>query len=279
MQNRTPVICDRCRARGHAGEEPFAALRASLDFAPVPRKYRHDGWTPERQRAFIEALASTGSVKHAARAINMSPEGAYYLRRQPGAEEFAAAWKRALDHGGPLIEEAALERTIHGVPVPIFHGDRQVGERRVHNERLTMFMLQHRMPEKYGQGLRSGTKHPDTIAREQAQEIDEAREAEVIAVLDKLGAQYMRVVRAERAARREGDLSDAEFYARQMTHIELCLICGPEALILINRAFRRWMAERTWPRPEPAQPDEFMTRWVAELRAFALSEPEAEPQD
>lgn len=24
------------------------------DFAPVPRRYRHDGWTPERQKAFIE---------------------------------------------------------------------------------------------------------------------------------------------------------------------------------------------------------------------------------
>ena len=32
------------------------------DFDPVPRKYRHDGWTPERQKAFIAALADTGSV-------------------------------------------------------------------------------------------------------------------------------------------------------------------------------------------------------------------------
>jgi hypothetical protein len=29
------------------------------DFAPVPLRYRHDGWTPERQRGFIEALAAT----------------------------------------------------------------------------------------------------------------------------------------------------------------------------------------------------------------------------
>jgi hypothetical protein len=33
------------------------------DFAPVPRKYRFDGWTAERQRAFIAALAETGSVR------------------------------------------------------------------------------------------------------------------------------------------------------------------------------------------------------------------------
>lgn len=36
------------------------------EFAPVPRKYRHDGWTPERQKAFIEALADCGSVTRAA---------------------------------------------------------------------------------------------------------------------------------------------------------------------------------------------------------------------
>lgn len=36
------------------------------DFTPVPRRYRHDGWTPERQKAFIEALADTGCVTRAA---------------------------------------------------------------------------------------------------------------------------------------------------------------------------------------------------------------------
>ena len=58
MQNRTPV------AR--------AARPALPAFAPVPRKYRHDGWTPERQVAFIEALADTGSVTRAAGMVSMS---------------------------------------------------------------------------------------------------------------------------------------------------------------------------------------------------------------
>lgn len=72
MQNRTPARAD--------------AAPALPDFQPVARKYRHDGWTPERQRAFIAALADTGSVSRAATMVNMSPEGAYYLRRQAGAE-------------------------------------------------------------------------------------------------------------------------------------------------------------------------------------------------
>lgn len=53
-------------------------------FTPVPRQCaRHDGWTPDRQRQFIEALADTGSVRAAAHAVNMAPEGAYALRRHP----------------------------------------------------------------------------------------------------------------------------------------------------------------------------------------------------
>ncbi len=62
----------------------------------MPVKPRHDGWTPARQNAFIGALADTGSVSRAARYVNMSPEGAYYLRRRPGAEGFRRAWEAAL---------------------------------------------------------------------------------------------------------------------------------------------------------------------------------------
>lgn len=119
-------------------------------FTPVPRKYRHDGWTPERQRAFIEALAATGSVTAAAARINMSPEGAYYLRRQPGAEGFAAAWAAALDHGVQQLADVAIDRAIHGVAVPVFWRGEQVGEKRWFNDRLLMFLLRHHLPERYG---------------------------------------------------------------------------------------------------------------------------------
>lgn len=65
--------------------------RAALPyFTPVPLRYRHDGWTPERQRGFIEALADTGCVSRATAIVNMSLEGAYYLRRQKGADQLLA---------------------------------------------------------------------------------------------------------------------------------------------------------------------------------------------
>jgi len=275
MQDRTPVLCDRCRESGLAGLGAFSAMKPLLDFAPVPRRARHDGWTPDRQRAFIAALAETGAVSLAAKAVNMSPEGAYYLRRQPGAEEFRAAWDAALDLGAEIVDGAALERSIHGVAVPVFHKGEQVGERRVFNERLTMFMLAHRKPDKYGHGLKGGTKHPDTIARE-AEEADTAeREAKLIAGLQKMGTQYMRVARAERAARRDGALDSAEFYARQMTYIELCLICGPEAMILVRRAWSRRLREQCFPLPPLPDPGDFMARWVEDMRTEVWAHPES----
>ena len=71
-----PVICDRCRSTGFSGEGDFSHLGDLLDFTPVPRKIdRADGWTAERQRAFIAALSATGSKRQAAQAIGMAAFG------------------------------------------------------------------------------------------------------------------------------------------------------------------------------------------------------------
>lgn len=136
MKNRTPP-----RPKGHAIPK----------FTPVPRqRNRHDGWTAERQRAFIEALARTGSVSHAAAEVNMATEGAYQLRLHPKAESFSAAWAAALDFGVQRLEDIALERAMNGVPEPVFGSEGQIGERRRYNDRLLMFLLRHRLTDRYG---------------------------------------------------------------------------------------------------------------------------------
>jgi hypothetical protein len=223
MKNRTPVLCDRCRAEGLAGLGSFSAMKPLLDFAPVPRRPRHDGWTPKRQRAFIAALAETGSVSQAAAAVNMTPEGAYYLRRQPGSDEFRAAWDAALDHGAEIVDGAALERSIHGVAVPIFQGGKQVGERRVFNERLTMFLLQHRKPAKYGHAKRGDLKAEDAKRAEEIRAETIERHDEWI---DRLSWLYGKRIGQERKARLEGNVIAADFYLRQLTHMEVLLELG-----------------------------------------------------
>jgi len=117
------------------------------DFAPVPRRSpRHDGWTVERQRAFIEALADTGCVAVAARMVNMSKDGAYQLRRQPGAQSFRAAWEAAQSLGLQQVKDEAFHRALHGELVPVFAAGQLMGFRRKKNDRLLMFILRH-----YGQ--------------------------------------------------------------------------------------------------------------------------------
>lgn len=128
------------------------------DFTPVPSQTnRHDGWTPERQREFIEALADTGSVEAACRHVNMTTVGAYRIRRLPEGASFRAAWDAALDFGVRRLEDVAMERALNGVEEPFYVYGEHVGTRKKYNDRLLMFMLRNRSPERFGVGVNGGT--------------------------------------------------------------------------------------------------------------------------
>ena len=145
--------------------ERDAAQHTLPAFTPVPRQTaRCDGWTPERQRGFIEALADLGSVRAAANAVNMTPEGAYLLRRHPEAQGFRIAWEAALALGVQRLEDVAMERALHGVEVPVYHFGAVVGTRRVHNDRLLMFLLRNRASTRFAADSRI-TANAATLAR------------------------------------------------------------------------------------------------------------------
>ena len=83
----------------------------------------------------------------------MSRTSADKLRHRPCGRHFRRAWEAALDYSLYRIEEAAFARARHGVPRPIFHKGEQVGEYRHFDERLTMFMLRSRRPQRYGKWI------------------------------------------------------------------------------------------------------------------------------
>ena len=92
-----PVICDRCRSTGLAGEADFSHLGDLLEFEPVPRKtQRADGWSPEKQRAFIAAVSATGSKRQAAKAVGMAAYGVDQMLKSKGNDSFKAAYERAM---------------------------------------------------------------------------------------------------------------------------------------------------------------------------------------
>jgi hypothetical protein len=72
------------------------------------RRIRKDGWTPERQLRFLDALAHTRSATKAAAFAGMSRESAYRLRSRSGGL-FALLWDRALEPDLPSSEVHSRE--------------------------------------------------------------------------------------------------------------------------------------------------------------------------
>ena len=120
-------------------------------FTPVSSaSRRRDGWTPEKQREFIEQLARIGVVAAAARAVGMSPKSSYTLLKRAGAESsFARAWDEARRQGRSRARDTAIERSLNGVVTPIFYRGRKVGERRRFNDRLIIAALRFSRPDIY----------------------------------------------------------------------------------------------------------------------------------
>ncbi|WP_234026884.1 hypothetical protein [Erythrobacter sp. HKB08] len=147
--------------------DPLLAFAPFIHSAP-----RRNSITPDLQRRFIATLAATGIVAQAARSIGKSMEALYKLRARVGAEGFAQAWDAALERGVQRLEDCALERAIQGTPTPIVSGGEILGTWDKPDNTLLRFLLQHRLPEKYGIH-RIGPGHPvyQSIRKEVEEEL------------------------------------------------------------------------------------------------------------
>jgi hypothetical protein len=138
-----------------------APLPTEIPFEPARLRPRHDGWTAERQILFIETLATTKCVDEACRRVGMSDTSAYELRNRPCGAAFAKAWDIALECLLDRVEQSAVERSINGVPRPIFYKGELVGEYRHFDERLTMFLLRSRRAARYGKWIDALPPRPE----------------------------------------------------------------------------------------------------------------------
>ncbi|MFN3389816.1 MAG: hypothetical protein ACK40O_12900 [Allosphingosinicella sp.] len=126
---------------------PFLlAGRAAPDdpraFEPVPLRYRTDGWTPERQRAFLEALADTGVIRDAAARVGITEQSVARLRRRPEARAFDIGCRAAQRMGvRNRIVETAFRRAVEGtVKGHYYHGELK-SEERVYDNRLLTYLV------------------------------------------------------------------------------------------------------------------------------------------
>jgi hypothetical protein len=171
--------------RPERDEDPDPEIDILLDFDPVYRRIkRSDGWPPEVQRGFIAALARTGSVEHAAFAVHRSSGGAWKLRGDGSGQSFADSWDGAID----LYHERN--------PKPARRGGRARGA--------------------WAEAAKPAAPPPP----DEVPEDDDAFWAEL---QDSLFVKYLLKLDAEREARLDGRIVEADFIVRQLTWLEVSL--------------------------------------------------------
>lgn len=104
-----------------------------------PERHRHDGWTPQRQQDFLEALAHSGSVQEACASVGKSRTSAYKARYR--IRGFRNRWDDALARIQPTVEFELRRRAIDGYDEPVFQGGKQVGVRRRYSDSLLRLMV------------------------------------------------------------------------------------------------------------------------------------------
>lgn len=102
---------------------------------------RHDGWTAERRRTFLFAIAEHGSVRAAARSAGMSATAAYALRGRDRI--FDGQWAAAQAMCGAAMRDLEFERAVNGYDVPVFHKGERVGTRHCHDHKLLSHLATH----------------------------------------------------------------------------------------------------------------------------------------
>jgi hypothetical protein len=106
----------------------------------TPFRYRHDGWTPDRQATFLQVLGDTGCVTDACRAIGLTTTSAYRVRRR--IPEFAEQWALALRRASVSLEAVAWKRAVDGVRETEYHQGKPVGVRIRYSDSLLRLLIQ-----------------------------------------------------------------------------------------------------------------------------------------
>ena len=126
------------------------ALIEATPFDGIPlqdSRKRLAGWSAERQKLFLTALAETGQVHLAAAAARLSVRSAQALRvRSPAFEK---AWRVAEQLAVGRLSPLAFDRSINGRLEQIYQDGVLVAERRVPNDKLLMWLLARLDPKRF----------------------------------------------------------------------------------------------------------------------------------
>jgi hypothetical protein len=133
--------------------------------------------TPEKESAFLEALAETGNVTEACRVAGIARRTVYGWRNF--WPDFRELWDEAAALGVEALEDEARRRA-NGYDEPLVDKGRLTGDKiKKYSDTLTIFLLKGAKPEKYKDRIASEVSGPDGGAIK----IDDATAADKLAVI------------------------------------------------------------------------------------------------
>jgi len=142
--------------------------------------------TPEKEAAFLEALAGTCNVSEACKVAGVSRVHAYHLRAEYPA--FAERWDKAKQIGVEALEDEARRRAFHGTDEPVFYQGQYVDSVKRYSDTLMIFLLKGAKPDVYkdrvASELSGGLKHEVTLTDDEAVAELAALQAQLAAKLD-----------------------------------------------------------------------------------------------
>lgn len=106
---------------------PAAAPKMRVRHDHGRPKYMYDAshrWSDEAEETFLDALAASCNVSHAAAACGFSGTSVY--RRRRAHASFAARWDDALRHAYPRLEAAMLRAAIDTMEGKTFDDERPI---------------------------------------------------------------------------------------------------------------------------------------------------------
>jgi len=108
---------------------------------PLRASRRSDGWTAERQAAFLEHLADGVAVEHAAHMVGLTPASAYAFRRRAAGAAFALGWRAACLIARDKVADDLMARAYAGQTVTVVRPDGSEVTRHQYDNRLALHLL------------------------------------------------------------------------------------------------------------------------------------------
>ncbi|HZG09752.1 MAG TPA: hypothetical protein VEZ70_12300 [Allosphingosinicella sp.] len=178
----------RAQARAERDEGEARSVRARID-----------GFTPDKEAAFLAELERSASLTAAAQAAGISRETARKHRRWRA--DFDAACKAARMRARGPLEAAAWKRAVEGAETKVIRNGKLVEVRIRPSDSMLRLLLQAADPEKFG---RNGGATPSQIAlikrrleEEHEEETAERRQELIDRLMRKMEGLKRKIVRVE----------------------------------------------------------------------------------